>query len=173
MKSIWNKVNKAIGIVNLTIGVICFYVIFDFAQKQVKYIQYLSEQNGFSKSETTLLDLVLSNRVLLIVGISSVASGILILLRRKLGWILGYSNLLISILILITITIFGIRDVTTTIIGPDFWVQIYSGVGLLISLCLLILLSTKPIRILNGVNRNSWLLSFGIVFLLYLTGRIL
>lgn len=173
MKSSWNKINKAFGIVNLIVGLICFYVIFDFAQKQVDHIKYLSEQYGFSKSDTTFLDLVLSNRVLLIVGILSTASGILILLRRELGWILGYSNLLISILILIPITLFGTQDVTTTIIGPEFWVQIYSGVGLLISLCLLILLSTKPIRILNGINRNSWLLSFGIVFLLYLTGRIL
>ena len=173
MKPIWNKIYKAIGIVNLTIGLIIFYVIFDLTQKQITHIENLSEQHGFPIVDTSFFKLFLNNRILLLFGILSIASGILILLRKKLGWILGYSFLTIATLILIQITIFGIRDVTTTTIGPEYWIQIYGGISLLFSLTLLILLSIKPIRILNNINRNSWLWSFGIVLLIFLIPRII
>ncbi len=173
MKPIWNKINKAIGIVNLTIGIVIFYVIFDLSIQQLNYIQSLSEQNGLPKIETSFLKLILGNGILLLIGILSTISGILILVRKKLGWILGYSFLLISTWILIQITVFGINDVTTTTIGPEYWTQIYGGIGLLVSLTLLILLSAKPIRIINKINRSSWILSFGIFLILYLTPRIL
>jgi hypothetical protein len=173
MKPIWNKINKGIGIVNLAIGIVLFYVIFDLTQKQIVHLENLTEQHGFPKVDKSFFELFLSNRILLTFGILASASGILILLRKKLGWILGYSFLIIASLILIQITIYGIRDVTTTIIEPEYWIQIYGGIGLLVSLTLLILLSIKPIRILNKINRNSWLWSFGIVLLIYLTPRIL
>lgn len=173
MKPIWNKINKAIGIINLIIGLVIFFVIFDITQKEVDFIQNLSEQHGFPKIEASFLELFFNNRILLLFGILSIASGILILFRKKLGWILGYSFLIIATLILIQITIFGIRDVTTTTIGPEYWIQIYGGIGLLFSLTLLILLSIKPIRILNKINRNSWLWSFGIVLLIFLIPRII
>lgn len=173
MKPIWNKIYKAIGIVNLIIGLIFFYVIFDLTQKQIAHIENLTEHHGFPKVDTSLFELFVSNRILLLFGILSITSGILILLRKKLGWILGYSFLIIATLILIQITIFGIRDVTTTTIGPEYWIQIYGGIGLLFSLTLLILLSIKPIRILNKINRNSWLWSFGIVLLIFLIPRII
>ena len=173
MKPIWPKINKTIGIVNLTIGIVLFYVIFDLTQKQIAFIQNLTGQNGFPKVDISFFELFLSKRILLLFGILSTTSGILILLRKKLGWVLGYSFLLIITLTLTQITVFGISDVTITVIGPEYWIQIYSGFGLLVSLGFLILLSTKPIRILNRINRYSWLLSFGIVLILYLTPRIL
>ena len=173
MKHIWNKLYKAIGIVNLTVGLIIFYVIFDLTQKQIVHLENLTKQHGFPKVEKSFFELFLSNRTLLILGILATASGILILLRKKLGWILGYSFLIIASLILIPITFYGIRDVTTTTIGPEYWIKIYGGIGLLFSLTSLILLSIKPIRILNKINQNSWLWSFGIALLIYLTPRII
>ena len=173
MKPIWNNIYKAIGIINLIFGLVIFYVIFDQTQKQIAHIQNLSEQHGFPKVDTSFLDLFLRNRILLLFGILSTTSGILILLRKKFGWILGYSFLIIVTLILIPVTIYGIRDVTVTVMGPEYWVQIYGGLGLLLSLGLLILLSSKQIRILNKINRNSWLLSFGIVLLIFLIPKIL
>lgn len=55
MKPIWPKINKAIGIVNLTIGIVLFYVIFDLTQKQIAFIQNLTGQNGFPKVDISFL----------------------------------------------------------------------------------------------------------------------
>lgn len=158
---------------NLAIGLVIFYAIFNLSQKQLTYIQNLTEQYIFLKIDTSFVELIFDNRIFILIGILSTLSGILILLIKKLGWVVGYSCLLISTFILIQITAFGIKDVTTTIIGPEYWIQIYGAIGLLISLTLLILLSIKPIRIINKINRNSWLLSFGIVLIIYLIPRIL
>ncbi|MEM6516262.1 MAG: hypothetical protein AAF688_08765, partial [Bacteroidota bacterium] len=169
MKPIWNNINKAIAVINLIVGFALLYVVANLSIKQLNYIKDLSEQNKFPKIETSFLELMFGNRILLLIGILSTLSGIFMLLRKKIGWILGFCSVLISILILFHITAFGINDVTTTFLGPKYWIQIYGGLGLLLFLSILILMLSKQIRILYKINRKTWFLSFGIILLIYLT----
>ncbi len=42
MKHIWNKKNKVFGIVNLTVGMVMIYKVFDYAKMQIKQMEKLS-----------------------------------------------------------------------------------------------------------------------------------
>tara|TARA_R110001606_G_scaffold26849_1_gene86623 strand:+ start:90 stop:614 length:525 start_codon:yes stop_codon:yes gene_type:complete len=174
MNKTWNKTYKILGIINLIFGLIIIYKIFEFTQSQISHMEKLSEQSGFPKYDISLIDLLLynSNRFPFIIGILFITSGILIVLKKKIGWNLSYISWIITALILIPITIYGIRDVTVTVIGSEYWIQIYSGIGLILSLTFIVFLSLKPIRIMNNINKQSWLLSIGIIFLIYLTRMI-
>ncbi|SFU52334.1 hypothetical protein SAMN05216480_1068 [Pustulibacterium marinum] len=173
MKPIWNTINKVIGFVNLIIGMIIFYMLFDLTKHHFNTIQSLSEHNGFHKIETSFFDLILEKWKILFNATLFTVSGMLLLSKKKLGWILSYSCWIVSAIILLPITIYGMRGVTTTLHEYEYWDQVYGGIGLLFSLTVLILLSLQPIRILHNIDRNSWLLSFGIVLLIFLMKSII
>jgi len=169
MKKFWIKLYKLLGIINIIFGLIIFYKIFDLAQNQFSYMEKLYEK-GFPKFDISLIDLFLHNssRIPIIIGVLFMTSGILIILEKKNGWNLSYISWIITSLILIPITTYGVRDVTVTVIGPKYWIQIYSGIGLILSLIFVIFLSLRPIRILNKITNQSWFLCFLIIILIRL-----
>lgn len=166
MKNIWNKINYGIGILNLLTGIIVFYSIFKIAKRQYNSMIKFSEQNGLETFNESMWKLFFQNQTTIILLFLTI-SGILLLLRNKYGWIFGLSSWVVIALIFIPTAIYGISDVTITTMGHDHWIKIFSGIGLLVSIIFITTLLLKPIRIINKVNSISWLLSFGIILVLY------
>lgn len=131
-------------------------------------MEKMNNQNEFDKVDYSFFDLNFQFQAKILIGIFYLASGLLILLNKKLGWVLAYSCWIMSILILIPMTIYGIQDVTMTTIGEDYWFQIYSGIALATSITFLIFLSSKKVRDLNQITLNSFLWSFALVLILNL-----
>ena len=163
----WIVINRILAIMHITIGFAILYKIFDLAKMKIEYIEKLPLQNKSLKFDINPWQFLLQNEMLFAIGILLAFSGILILWRKKLGWIFGYSSWILTILALIPITLYGITNVTVTTIGPENLIKIYSGIGLLLSVIFVITLSLQPIRILNRIDTKSWFFSFGMMLLIY------
>ncbi len=168
MNTIWGKINKLLGIINLILGFTLLYNVIKYTNRQFYLIQTISVQQNFSKNQISFFDLLISNWFFLLIAILFVVSGILILIKNRFGWFFGYCCWIILIFALNSITIYRIRDVTITVIGDKHWIQIYGGLGLLLSFIVLILFSLYPIRKLNIVSNKFWIQSLVFTVLLYL-----
>ncbi|MCO6163007.1 hypothetical protein [Flavobacterium sp. NRK F7] len=173
MQPIWKKINLAIAIINLIIGFGISYFLVQLSIQLSNYSIELAAKNEISEIHSTYFYLFLHHQSQLLTSILLIISPIFILKEKRLGWIFSYSCWVILTLNITKTIFFRIIEVTKSNIYPDYWLQIYGGIGFLLSWSVLVLLSTKPIRILNKVNRKSWYLSLGLFLILYLMKQFL
>ncbi|WP_089687326.1 hypothetical protein [Catalinimonas alkaloidigena] len=166
MKITWNVAHRILGIAILTVGIIILCAILYLS---LRYDEHM-EQFYAAKGMATLFsfsDFLRGARTELFIGTMLMAAGAFMLLKKQLGWILGYGGLLFATAMLARITFQSGRDVTLTFVEPAPLITPFSGIGLAVCFILILLLLSKPIRTMNKISTKPLLFSTGSILLLY------
>ena len=134
--------------------------------RMTEHINQINEKYS-SEYKVSMLDWILGRRIELLTSVFLLLSGIGILLNKKIGWILSFTAWLMIISFLYPLALYGIQDVTTTVMGEDFWIRIFSGLGLLFALSILIIQATRQLRERYQIDTKAYMLSMVLVVLLY------
>lgn len=167
--------NNGIHIINTLIGVMGLYAIYAIAYMQVEHMNSIHKQLEVTPPNLSILDLILHNKFFITIGLSLILAPILSLYKTSVSWVLSFSLWIIIAIILIPLAIYGLNDVTITYLSDNNTPRIFQA-GLFIPLFMLIVLSLKSVRALNGISKQLWIKSFGItigIYIMYCIARIL
>ncbi|PRX55256.1 hypothetical protein CLV81_3665 [Flagellimonas meridianipacifica] len=155
----WNTINKILGGINLVIGILLLIKTYYLTDRRIYYLSTLPKKGFIPNTTPSFAELLLKDSIQLTIGILLVSSGLLIFLKRKLGWILGYCGWLISIVSLITFVLFRLKNDSIVKLEFNSWIQIMNTLIPFLSLISILLLSLKPVREVNRISFKSWFLS--------------
>ena len=148
--------NQISGILNLIIGSVTIYEIFHLTILQLNQLKKLYTQNGI-EVEINLPHILWAARFQILLGALLFFSGIYLLLRKKTGWILGYSAWMLALFFLLDLILYFDKDVTTTKLANSHTIISYFIAGIIFSLFMWIIFSLKPVRDFNQINRKTWI----------------
>ena len=168
MNPIWYKVNAILKYIFISFGIIIVIFTTNWTYQELKLFEKLSEKTELFEHNISFSELFFNNQILITLSLLSLSSGIIFFFRKRVGWILGSSFLIFLIINLISFTLYGLNDVTTTYLGNKNLIYIILGIGLILSLLFLLIMFNKKVRTLNNINKLSIIYSLVIILALEL-----
>ena len=124
------------------------------------------EQFGLSRERVSFIKLIEQSHFVFLIGLLGLVSGILLIKRKRLGWITSVSSLLVYPIAIILI----LRDRFSEGIEllEDRGDYVITGIIIFLLLGLVVILTLRPIRDFYGIKIRDWAISGTIVILLSL-----
>lgn len=160
MRKKWFYIEKGISLLQIGFGIMILVVIINSIYQNAKYLNRTLGPEWIKLSILSYIEymwLVFLASLLLILG------GSLLLRSKRIGWLLSMSAWIFYVYKIFTFMFW--RDITTTSFYEDTTEYLIISGFFLLMVIILILLSSKPLREKYTIDRNSWLVLSGIVFI--------
>ncbi len=161
--------NKCIALVSLVLVAFAIGYTIWFIQLQTEFIENLNTSPIFTGIKFSFWDQMADLSAPLFIAFVLSLSGVLMLFKRRVGWVLGYISYILLLLNVIPLITRGYNDPTVTIAteANSSFKWIFLSIAVVNSL-MIIGLSLNHIRKLNKISHRAWGFSLVVPSLLYL-----